>query len=135
MVATTPPFGSDSGMDAELRPRCRVATVEDEHDSFEQAVSSIYDRNGVTSQEGGSHSGFTETSLVLASGYARYVDMSVAERGFVGDTHAAIAEATKEAAGASTIFSPIGVLGDPVKANAEAGRDLLREMSRLLAKG
>jgi creatinine amidohydrolase len=120
-------------IDAELRPACRAFVVEvEDEDSLTEAAAALQ-RNGVTPEEGGSHSGFTETSMVLASKYAWCVDMSVAERGFVGDGHAAIQAATRDGKWRIDEISPIGVLGDPVRANAQAGKDMMHAIAVAMA--
>jgi creatinine amidohydrolase/Fe(II)-dependent formamide hydrolase-like protein len=90
----------------------------------EEATDPVLARYGVTREEGGIHSGFVETSELLASPYGHLVDMPAAERGFVGDVWTRIAEATKEGRWNLADVSPVGVLGDPTKASAEAGREL-----------
>lgn len=87
------------------------------------AQQKVFDTYGVSAEEGGHHAGFTEASQVLASPYGQYTDMPRAQRGFVGDDNAAIAAAT-DAEGRWNIasISPIGTLGDPTKASAEAGK-------------
>ena len=91
----------------------------------EEATDPILDRYGVTREEGGIHSGFVETSLLLASSYDYLVDMQAAERGFVGDVWARIEEAKKVGRWSMADITPVGVLGDPTKASAEAGREML----------
>lgn len=109
---------------AEL-PQCKVIWGDiygiEESQVAQQAV---FDKYGVTAEEGGHHAGFTEASQVLASPYGQWTDMPRAQRGFVGDSNAAIDAQMKEF-GKWNIgkISPIGTLGDPVKANAQAGKD------------
>jgi len=90
----------------------------------EEATDPILARYGVTREEGGIHSGFVETSELLASSYAHLVDMSAAERGFVGDVWARIEEAKKDGRWSMADVTSVGVLGDPTKASAEAGREM-----------
>jgi creatinine amidohydrolase len=87
----------------------------------QEAMDPILARYGVTREEGGIHSGFVETCELLASSYGHLVDMPAAERGFVGDVWTAIADATKDGYYNLAEISPVGVLGDPTKASAEAG--------------
>jgi creatinine amidohydrolase len=87
----------------------------------EEAMDPVLARYGVTREEGGIHSGFVETSLLLASSYGHLVDMESAECGFVGDVWARIEEATKDGRFSMADISPVGVLGDPTKASADAG--------------
>ncbi len=87
----------------------------------QEATNPVLARYGVTPEEGGIHSGFVETSELLASPYAHLVDMPAAERGFVGDVWARMAEVTRDGRYNLADISPVGVLGDPTKASAEAG--------------
>jgi creatinine amidohydrolase len=91
-------------------------------DRVQKATEPVLARYGVTPEEGGIHSGFVETSELLASPHAHLVDMQAAERGFVGDVWARLAEVTKDGRYDLADISPVGVLGDPTKASAEAGR-------------
>ena len=81
-------------LDAEL-PCTVVSPVLLPDPRVEEATDPILARYGVTREEGGIHSGFVETSLLLASSYGHLVDMPAAERGFVGDVWARIEEAKK----------------------------------------
>ena len=111
-------------LDAELP--CMVVSPNILQDPrVEEATDPILDRYGVTREEGGIHSGFVETSLLLASSYGQLVDMQAAERGFVGDVWARIDEAKKAGRFSMADISAVGVLGDPTKASAEAGREML----------
>jgi creatinine amidohydrolase len=111
-------------LDAQLS--CRVVSPNILQDPrVEEAMDPVLDRYGVTREEGGIHSGFVETSDLLASSYGHLVDMPSAERGFVGDVWAKIDEVTHDGRYSMADISPIGVLGDPTKASAEAGRELL----------
>jgi len=124
-------------LDAELPCRVVAPRASLENPRMEKATDPILARYGVTRGEGGLHSGFIETSLLLASPYGHLVNMDVAERGFVGDGIARIQEVKKdwqrnEADVAPNTrcwnmadITPIGVLGDPAKASAKAGRELL----------
>jgi creatinine amidohydrolase len=90
-----------------------------------EAVEPVLAGYGVTLEEGGIHSGFVETSELLASSHGHLVDMPAAERGFVGDIWARLAEVTRDGRYDLAEISPVGVLGDPTKASAEAGRAIL----------
>ena len=111
-------------LDAEL-PCKVVSPVLLPDPRVEEATDPILARHGVTREEGGIHSGFVETSLLLASSYGHLVDMQAAERGFVGDVWARIEEAKKVGRWSMADITPVGVLGDPTKASAEAGREML----------
>jgi creatinine amidohydrolase len=111
-------------LDAQLS--CQVVSPNILQDPrVEEAMNPVLARYGVTPEEGGIHSGFVETSDLLASSHAYLVDMTSAERGFVGDIWTRIEEVTKDGRYSMADISPIGVLGDPTKASAEAGRELL----------
>jgi creatinine amidohydrolase len=93
----------------------------------EKAQMELLQRYGISPAEGGVHAGFTETSELLASPYGKWADMSVAERGFVGDAEAEITKAKAEKGSWNIAdISPIGVLGDATKGNAEAGMEMVR---------
>jgi creatinine amidohydrolase len=91
----------------------------------EEVTDHVVARYGVTREEAGIHSGFAETSYMLASPYDHLVDMHGAECGFVGDAMARIQEAMKDGRWNMADITSIGVLGDPTKASVEAGRELL----------
>lgn len=110
-------------LDAELP--CKVVSPNIILDPrVEEVTDPILARHGVTREEAGIHSGFSETSHMLASPYEHLVDMHGAERGFVGDAMAKIQEATKDGRWNMADITSIGVLGDPAKASIEAGREL-----------
>ncbi len=112
-------------IDAELNARVVwVNTLRDPKRGEQRAA--ILKKYGVTPEEGGSHSGFIETSLLLATDYAEFVDMKSAECGWVGNSMEKIAEVSDDQ-GRWNIshISPIGVLGDPRKSGREAGEELL----------
>jgi len=112
------------GLDAELS--CRVVSPNILDDPrVEEATDPILARYGVTREEGGIHSGFVETSHLLASPYDHLVNMHPAQRGFVGDARARIQEVMKDGRWNMADITSVGVLGDPTKANGEAGRELL----------
>jgi creatinine amidohydrolase len=90
----------------------------------DEALAPILARYGVTREEGGVHSGFVETAMLLATAHAPLVDMDAAERGFVGDGRARIAELKAKGAWNIADLSPIGVLGDPTRASTEAGKEI-----------
>jgi creatinine amidohydrolase len=91
----------------------------------QEAIEPVLAGYGVTLEEGGIHSGFVETSELLASPHAHLVDMAAAERGFVGDIWARLEEVTRNGRYDLAEISPVGVLGDPTKASPEAGRAIL----------
>jgi creatinine amidohydrolase len=111
-------------IDAELP--CRVVWADILRDPRrDEALAPVLARYGVTREEGGIHSGFVETSILLATAYGHLADMEAAERGWVGDAKPKVA-ALKEAGGWDiSDLSPIGVLGDPTRASVEAGQEIL----------
>ena len=114
-----------SKIDAELDARVVwVNTLRDPKRREQRAV--ILEKYDVTPEEAGSHSGFIETSLLMATDYAKFIDMDSAECGWLGNSIEKIAEVSDEQ-GRWNIshISPIGVLGDPLKSSLEAGRELL----------
>lgn len=120
-------------IDAELP--CKVVwanILRDPRD--EEALAPILARYGVTREEGGIHSGFVETSILLATCHAHLVDMASAERGFVGDARARIMELRKAGGWDISDLSPIGVLGDPTTASAEAGQEILAALIPVYAQ-
>ena len=87
-------------------------------------------RLGVPLEVAGSHAGMSETSMAL---FARpdLVRMNRAQTGFMGDAYAMGDKLTQE--GAQSL-SPIGALGDPTQATAEAGREYLADLADLLTR-
>jgi creatinine amidohydrolase len=100
----------------------------------DEALVPILARYGVTREEGGVHSGFVETSILLATAHAHLVDMDAAERGFVGDARARIAELRKAGGWNIADLSPLGVLGDPTRASVEAGQEILAALVPVYAQ-
>jgi creatinine amidohydrolase len=90
----------------------------------QEIMMGILHRYGVTLEEGGIHSGFIETAIMLGSSYSHLVDMKVAERGFVGDALAEIQKLAKNGEWSMSKLSPNGILGDATKATAQAGEEL-----------
>lgn len=120
-------------LDAELS--CKVAWVNVSRNSRKStACEPILKAYGISPEEGGIHSGFVETSLLLGSRFGHLVEMRLAEAGFVGDCRTAIDKAT-DAQGHWNIaeISPIGVLGDPTKATADAGEALHKALTPVYA--
>jgi len=110
-------------LDAELP--CKVVAVDILSDSsVAEAMKPVLDEYGITEEEGGIHSGFIETSIMLATPYGHLVDMSKAKRGFIGDPFARIAELKQDGKYDISDLSPVGVLGDARKSSVEAGEAL-----------
>lgn len=120
-------------IDAELP--CKVAWANILRDPRNDgALAPILARYGVTREEGGIHSGFVETSILLATSHAPLVNMDAAERGFVGDARARVAELQAVGGWDISDLSPIGVLGDPTKASVEAGQEILAALVPVYAQ-
>lgn len=112
-------------IDAEMDARVVWIRREEDQKLSEQAVA-ILEKYGVTSEEGGAHAGFIETSFLLATDYAQLVDMESTERGWIGDIVKKIAEVSDDDGHWNIAhISPIGTLGDPRKSSREAGEELL----------
>lgn len=120
-------------IDAELP--CRVVWANILRDPRgDEALAPILARYGVTREEGGIHSGFVETSILLATPQAHLADMDAAERGFVGDAKARIAELGAAGSWDISDISSIGVLGDPTRASVEAGQEILAALVPVYAQ-
>ena len=79
----------------------------------------------------GTHGGHFETSILLAIAPDR-VDMAAAVAGHVGPAAAASAKLRSEGMAA---LSPVGIIGDPREATAEAGELYLDALVNLVAEG
>jgi creatinine amidohydrolase len=112
-------------IDAELPSQVAYVDVLRDPDGFAAREAALAEC-GVTMEEGGLHAGFFETSLLLASNNSQWADMEAAERGFVGDAEAQVEELQADGGWDIADLSPIGVVGDPTRASAEAGRALLK---------
>ncbi|UCD56369.1 MAG: creatininase family protein, partial [Candidatus Hydrogenedentota bacterium] len=74
---------------------------------------------GITPGEAGTHAGHLETSVMLAD-YPDIVDMERATRGKVDLGYDAEERLHREG---MLRLSPVGILGDATRSNAEAGKD------------
>ena len=97
--------------------------------SYIGALTSTTERLGIDPAVAGSHSGASETSMVLAT-RPDLVRMDEAEVGFMGDAYGAGERMNEEGTQSVT---PNGVFGDPRAATAEAGREYLNALATLLA--
>jgi creatinine amidohydrolase len=86
-------------------------------------------RLGIDLAEAGSHSGLSETSMVMAC-QPELVDLANAEQGFMGDAYGMGEKLNRE--GTDSI-SPIGVLGDPRGSTVKAGKEYLESLTSLLS--
>jgi len=133
-IALTPSHGGNIEAMEEIVPvinkelSCKVVWANVLRDPrTDDLIEPILEEYGVTQQEGGMHSGFVETSLLLATSYEKYVDMDAAERGFVGESKEEVEKLKENNDGEWNIsdLSPIGVLGDPTKATRKAGEKIM----------
>lgn len=99
-------------------------------ESYINALTSASNRLGVPLDVAGSHAGMSETSIALAA-RPDLVRMNRATTGFMGDAYGAGDKMNRE--GAPSV-SPIGVLGDPSVASAEAGRVYLDSLATMLTE-
>jgi creatinine amidohydrolase len=75
-----------------------------------------------------------DDEALVATYHAHLVDMDAAERGFVGDARAKIAELGEVGIWDIADLSPIGVLGDPTRASVEAGQEILAALVPVYAQ-
>lgn len=102
---------------------------------FTRVQDAIMAKYGVTAAESGAHAGCGEASLVLAE-RPDLVRMDQAQQGFMGDFVGAMQKTPAGAAGFAMQmenFSPLGVIGDPRRAQADWGRELLEGLADHLA--
>lgn len=111
-----------------LYPHTNIFSFSDA-DAYIRALTDTSKRLGINLAEAGSHSGLSETAMILAC-QPELVDLASAEVGFMGDAYAMGDKLNRE--GTHSI-SPIGVLGDPRAATAEAGREYLNSLATLLS--
>ena len=134
-VAIIPTHGTNFGMAGELEQELRVLYPHmnifsfSDADAFLDALSDTSKRLGVDLVAAGGHAGLTETALMLAC-QPELVDLENAEQGFMGDFRAMGEKLNRD--GTHSI-SPIGVLGDPRGATAEAGQAYFDSLATLLA--
>lgn len=94
-----------------------------ELEEFIRVTNSVIAEYGVSFREAGSHSGATETSVMLAI-KSELVRMDRAIEGYTGDY--TISQIYSHGVKA---ISETGVLGDPRKANEKAGKRILEELT------
>ncbi len=129
-----PTHGTNFGMAGELEvelsklyPHINIFSFSDA-EAYIKTLIDTSRRLGIDLAEAGSHSGLSETSMILAC-RGELVDMESAEVGFMGDAYAMGEKLNRD--GTHSI-SPIGVLGDPRKASAKAGKEYLAGLATLL---
>ena len=134
-IAIIPTHGTNFGMAGELEQELRVLYPHvnifsfSDADAYLGSAAVISQRLGIDPAAAGGHAGLSETSLMLAC-QPELVDLENAEQGFMGDFRAMGEKLNRD--GTHTI-SPIGVLGDPRGATAEAGREYLNSLATLLS--
>lgn len=134
-IAIIPTHGTNFGMAGELEEELRVLYPHvnifsfSDADAFLGALSGTTQRLGIDPAAAGGHAGLAETSLMLAC-QPELVALDNAEQGFMGDFRAMGEKLNRD--GTHSI-SPIGVLGDPRGATAEAGREYLDSLASLLS--
>ena len=112
-----------------LRDRCRVHMVMPNIREQPAEIEEVYREYGVTRPQAGVHSGFAETSMMLAI-HPELVDMDRAEEGradeaFYHPNQIKYSQIESFVYGVRS-QSPNGILGDARGARAEAGRRLLK---------
>jgi len=97
---------------------------------FVAAMNEVAAQYGVPPEAAGAHSGFAETSCVLAV-RSDLVDMSSAAPGYVGPFNKKISrEIIKRG---MTAFTKNGVLGDPRKSSSDAGEKIIQNLVNHIA--
>ena len=113
---------------SKLYPHTNIFSFSDA-DAYIKALTDTSTRLGIDLAEAGSHSGLSETAMILAC-QPELVKLENAEAGFMGDAYAMGEKLNRE--GTHSISS-IGVLGDPRGATAEAGEEYLNSLASLLS--
>jgi creatinine amidohydrolase/Fe(II)-dependent formamide hydrolase-like protein/Tfp pilus assembly protein PilF len=112
----------------QLYPHMGIFSFSDA-EAYINALTETSKRLGINLAAAGSHSGLSETSMVLAC-QPELVDLESAEQGFMGDAYAMGEKLNRE--GTDSI-SPIGVLGDPRESTVKAGEAYLESLTSLLS--
>lgn len=97
---------------------------------FTEFLGSLNTQQGIRPEEGGTHAGESETSMVLAS-RPDLVHMDHAARGFAGELTQELVDSLF--AQGMPALSEIGVVGDPRAARAEHGRFYLAQLAAHIA--
>jgi len=134
-VAIIPTHGGNFSTVAEtgrrlslLYPYVNIMAFSDA-EGYINTFTSTSNRLGIALDVAGSHAGMSETSMALAA-RPDLVRMNRASEGFMGDAYGAGEKMNREG---TPSVSPIGVLGDPRAASAEAGRAYLDGLATFLA--
>ena len=134
-IAIIPTHGTNFGMVGELEEELRVLYPHvnifafADPDTFLGTLADTSTRLGIDPVAAGGHAGQAETALLLAC-QPELVSMAQAEPGYTGDSATMAEKLNRD--GTHSI-SPIGVLGDPRGAAAEAGQEYLDSLAALLA--
>ena len=125
--------GAMAAVMAELDPTERRQVVSfDDWPTQRDAVHLVAEEQlGLNRELVGTHGGHFETSILLAIAPER-VDMASAVQGHVGPAASASAKLRSEGMAA---VSPVGIIGDPRGATAEAGELYLDALTRLVVDG
>ena len=125
--------GAMAGALADLNPheRDRVVSFDDWPAQRDAVHLVAEDQLGLDRELVGTHGGHFETSILLAIAPDR-VDMASAVAGHVGPAASASAKLRSEGMAA---LSPVGVIGDPRGATADAGELYLDALARLVVEG
>lgn len=122
-----------------LKDRCRLHMAMGDLGEYfgNERVKKVYQDYEVRRGEAGAHGGFDETSMMLAV-HPELVNMERAEDGR-SDEEFYAPEQLKRSQLESFVYgvrsqSPNGILGDPRKADGEAGRELLQARVELTAE-
>jgi creatinine amidohydrolase len=111
-----------------LYPHTNIFSFSDA-DAYIETLTNTSKRLGISLAEAGSHSGLSETAMILAC-QPELVDLKNAQVGFMGDAYAMGDKLNRD--GTHSI-SPIGVLGDPRGATVAAGKEYLNSLATLLS--
>jgi len=92
---------------------------------FVRAMNDVAAQFGISPEAGGAHSGFSETSCVLAV-RKDLVDVSSAAPGYMGSFDEKVSRVLIRKG--MTAFTKNGVLGDPTGSSAEAGEKIIQNL-------
>jgi creatinine amidohydrolase len=92
---------------------------------FVRAMNDVAAQFGISPEAAGAHSGFSETSCVLAV-RKDLVDVSSAAPGYMGSFNEKVSRVLMRKG--MTAFTKNGVLGDPTGSSAEAGEKIIQNL-------
>ena len=134
-IAIIPTHGTNFPMAGELGEELRVLYPHinifsySDAGAYLESAAVVSERLGIDPATAGTHAGLSETAFMLAC-EPELVDLESAEQGFMGD---AMAMGEKLNRDGTQSISPIGVLGDPRGATAEAGKEYVDSRVALLS--